>query len=164
MPDEFVQALNCAMPKKMKKIKLLVGADHAGFELKTILLDFLSGLGVRWEDVGTFSGQSVDYPDFAFEVARRVASGEAAFGLLICGTGVGMSITANRLAGIRAALCNDIFTARMSRAHNNANILALGSRVVGAGLAQAIVQTFLETPFEKGRHQRRIKKMEGGCC
>lgn len=143
---------------------MLVGADHAGFELKNNLLDFLSSRGVLWEDVGTFSGESVDYPDYAFEVARRVASGEAAFGLLICGTGIGMSITANRLTGIRAALCNDLFTARMARAHNNANILALGSRVVGAGLAEAIVLTFLETAFEKGRHQRRIKKMEGGCC
>jgi RpiB/LacA/LacB family sugar-phosphate isomerase len=152
------------MPKKQAKITILVGADHAGFELKTILLDFLTGRGITWEDVGTFSDASVDYPDFAFEVARRVASGQAKFGLLICGTGIGMSITANRVPGIRAALCNDLFTAKMARAHNDANILALGSRVIGSGLAQAIVQTFLETDFEKGRHLRRIKKMEGSRC
>lgn len=141
----------------------MIGADHAGFELKAWLLSALSTPEIRWEDVGTFAGDSVDYPDFAFEVARGVASGRADFGLLICGTGIGMSITANRVAGIRAALCNDLYTARMARAHNNANILALGSRVVGSGLAQAIVQTFLSTPFEKGRHLKRIKKMEGGC-
>jgi ribose 5-phosphate isomerase B len=152
------------MPSRPKKTKMLVGADHAGFELKTNLLDFLASRGIPCEDVGTFSQESVDYPDFALAVARRVASGKTVFGLLICGTGIGMSITANRIPGIRAALCNDLFTARMARAHNDANILALGSRVVGTGLAQAIVQTFLETPFEKGRHLRRIKKMEGGCC
>ena len=141
----------------------MIGADHAGFELKTVLLDTLSAQGIRWKDVGTFGSESVDYPDFAFEVARGVASGRAVSGILICGTGIGMSIAANRVAGVRAALCNDLYTARMARAHNNANILALGSRVVGSGLALAIVQTFLETPFEKGRHRRRIKKMEGGC-
>jgi ribose 5-phosphate isomerase B len=151
------------MSKQPKKIKVLIGADHAGFELKTVILDYLSAQGFGWEDVGTFDKESVDYPDFAFKVAREVAEGRAAFGLLICGTGIGMSITANRVAGVRAALCNDLYTARMARAHNNANILALGSRVVGSGLAQAIVQTFLETPFEKGRHLRRIKKMEVGC-
>ncbi|OGP51403.1 MAG: ribose 5-phosphate isomerase B [Deltaproteobacteria bacterium RBG_13_43_22] len=142
---------------------LMIGADHAGFELKELLLKPLSAQGVRWKDVGTFSSESVDYPDFAFKVAQAVSKGRATFGLLICGTGIGMSITANRLSGVRAALCNDLYTARMARAHNNANILALGSRVVGFGLAQAIVQTFMETTFEKGRHLRRIKKMDGGC-
>jgi ribose 5-phosphate isomerase B len=105
----------------------------------------------------------VDYPDFAFKVAKTVSSGRVKSGILICGTGIGMSITANRLPGVRAALCNDLYTVRMARAHNNANILALGSRVVGSGLAQEIVLTFLETPFEKGRHLRRIKKMDKGC-
>jgi ribose 5-phosphate isomerase B len=151
------------MNKKKKKIDFMIGADHAGFELKELIRETLSGKGLRLEDVGTFSTESVDYPDFAIKVARAVADGRAKFGILICGTGIGMSITANRLAGVRAALCNDLFTARMARAHNNANILALGGRVVGPGLAQAIVQTFLETPFEKGRHLRRVKKMEGGC-
>jgi ribose 5-phosphate isomerase B len=151
------------MPEKKKKIDLMIGADHAGFELKETILKTLSAKGLRLEDVGTFSNESVDYPDFAIKVARAVADGRAKSGILICGTGIGMSITANRLSGVRAALCNDLYTARMSRAHNNANILALGSRVVGPGLAQAIVQTFLETPFEKGRHLRRVKKMEDGC-
>lgn len=140
----------------------MIGVDHAGFELKEELLKVLSAKGLRWEDAGTFDNESVDYPDFAFKVAQAVSSGRAALGLLICGTGIGMSIAANRVAGVRAALCNDLFTARMARAHNNANILAMGSRVVGPGLARAILQTFLETPFEKGRHLRRIKKLEGG--
>ena len=151
------------MTKKKKKIDLIIGADHAGFELKEFILKTFSAQGIRFEDVGTFSSESVDYPDYAIKVAREVASGRVKFGILVCGTGIGMSITANRLSGVRAALCNDLFTARMARAHNNANILALGSRVVGPGLAQAIVQTFLDTPFEKGRHLRRVKKMEGGC-
>ncbi len=142
------------------KIDLMIGADHAGFALKKTILEMLSAKGVRWKDVGTFSDESVDYPDFAFKVARAIASGQVKTGILICGTGIGMSITANRLPGVRAALCNDLYTVRMARAQNNANILALGSRVVGPGLAQEIVKTFLETPFEKGRHLRRIKKMD----
>lgn len=151
------------MPKPRKKIDLMIGVDHAGFELKDLIISFLAAKGVRWEDIGTFGAESVDYPDFAFKVAQAVSSGRAALGLLICGTGIGMSIAANRVSGVRAALCNDLFTARMARAHNNANILAMGSRVVGPGLALSIVETFLETPFEKGRHLRRIKKLEGGC-
>jgi ribose 5-phosphate isomerase B len=151
------------MLKLAKKMRVIVGADHAGFPLKNRLLDYLSAEGVGWEDAGTCSPESVDYPDFAIKVARAVQNDRAAFGLLICGTGIGMSITANRLAGVRAALCNDLYTARMARAHNDANILALGSRVVGSGLAQEIVKTFLETPFERGRHLRRVKKMESGC-
>jgi ribose 5-phosphate isomerase B len=151
------------MPKPHKKIDLVIGVDHAGFELKDLIISFLSAKGVLWEDIGTFGAESVDYPDFAFKVAQAVSSGRAALGLLICGTGIGMSIAANRVSGVRAALCNDLFTARMARAHNNANILAMGSRVVGPGLALSIVETFLGTPFEKGRHLRRIKKLEGGC-
>jgi len=141
----------------------MIGSDHAGFELKVYLHTFLTEKGLRWEDVGPFGLDSADYPDYAFKVAEAVSTGRAARGVLICGTGIGMSITANRVPGIRAALCNDLFTARMARAHNDANILAIGSRVIGPGLAQAILQTFLETPFEKGRHLRRIKKMEGRC-
>ena len=145
-----------------KKIDLMIGVDHAGVELKEFLLNTLSERGIRWEDIGTFGAESVDYPDFAFKVAQAVSSGRASLGLLICGTGIGMSIAANRVSGVRAALCNDLYTARMARAHNNANILTMGSRVVGPGLALSIVETFLETPFEKGRHLRRIKKLEGG--
>jgi ribose 5-phosphate isomerase B len=151
------------MPRTSKKVDLMIGSDHAGFELKVYLHTFLTEKGLRWEDVGPFGLDSVDYPDYAFKVAEAVSTGRAARGVLICGTGIGMSITANRVPGIRAALCNDLFTARMARAHNDANILAIGSRVIGPGLAQAILQTFLETPFEKGRHLRRIKKMEGRC-
>jgi ribose 5-phosphate isomerase B len=151
------------MPKPRRKIDLMIGVDHAGFELKELIIGFLSSKGVRWEDTGTFGAESVDYPDFAIKVARAVSSGRASLGLLICGTGIGMSIAANRVSGLRAALCNDLFTARMARAHNDANILTMGSRVVGPGLALSIVETFLETPFEKGRHLRRIKKLEGGC-
>jgi ribose 5-phosphate isomerase B len=151
------------MSKASKKIDLIMGSDHAGFELKDLLQKTLTNKGVRWEDIGAFGLESVDYPDYAFKVAQAVSSGRAVLGLLICGTGVGMSIAANRVPGARAALCNDLFTARMARAHNNANILAMGSRVVGPGLAQAILETFLETPFERGRHLRRVKKLEGGC-
>jgi ribose 5-phosphate isomerase B len=150
------------MLKKKNKIDLMIGADHAGFELKEFILKILSAKGIRWKDVGTFNDESVDYPDFAFKVAKAVSSGRVKTGILICGTGIGMSITANRLPRVRAALCNDLYTVRMARAHNNANILALGSRVVGSGLAREIVLTFLETPFEKGRHLRRIKKMDKG--
>ena len=151
------------MPEKKKKIDLMIGADHAGFELKAFILKTLSAKGVRWEDVGTFDEESVDYPDLAFKVAKAVSSGRVKKGILVCGTGIGMSITANRLQGVRAALCNDLYTVRMARAHNNANILALGSRVVGTGLAREIILTFLDTPFEKGRHLGRIKKMDKGC-
>jgi ribose 5-phosphate isomerase B len=151
------------MPEKKKKTDLLIGADHAGFDLKESILAVLSSLKIRWEDAGTFSKASMDYPDIAFKVAEAVKSGRARRGILVCGTGIGMSIAANRVPGIRAALCNDLFTARMARAHNNANILTMGSRVIGPGLAEMIVRTFLETPFEKGRHQRRVWKLEGGC-
>jgi ribose 5-phosphate isomerase B len=146
-----------------KKIELLIGSDHAGLELKKAISDYLTQRRIRWEDVGAFDQESVDYPDFAFKVAEAVSSGKAALGILICGTGIGMSIAANRFPRVRAALCNDLFTGRMARAHNNANILALGGRIVGTGLALEIVKTFLDTPFEKGRHQRRVKKLEALC-
>ncbi|MEW6185431.1 MAG: ribose 5-phosphate isomerase B, partial [Thermodesulfobacteriota bacterium] len=139
------------MPEKKKKTDLIIGADHAGFEMKETIQRLLSALKIHWEDAGTFSKDSVDYPDIAFKVAEAVKSGRARRGILVCGTGVGMSMAANKVPGIRAALCNDLFTARMARAHNNANILTIGSRVIGPGLAEMIVRTFLETPFEKGR-------------
>jgi ribose 5-phosphate isomerase B len=151
------------MRKKKIKTDLMIGADHAGFELKELILKILSAKGIRWEDVGTFNDESVDYPDFAFKVAQAVSKGLVKTGILICGTGIGMSIAANRWPGVRAALCNDLYSVRMARAHNNANILAMGGRVVGSGLAREIVLTFLETPFEKGRHVRRIKKLDQGC-
>lgn len=152
------------MTPRKRKTDLTVGADHAGYELKEAVLKLLSSMKIRWEDAGTHSKDPVDYPDVAFRVAEAVKSGRAKRGILICGTGIGMSIAANRIPGIRAALCNDLFTARMARAHNDANILTLGSRVVGSGLAEEIIRIFLETPFEKGRHRRRIVKLDGRLC
>ena len=136
-------------------MKWIVGADHAGLELKRHLVDVLRGLGDEVDDVGTHTGDSVDYPDFAVIVARRVAAGEGR-GLLVCGTGLGMSYAANRHPGVRAALCTNEYLARMARAHNDANVLAMGARVVGVGLAEEIVAVFLDTPFDGGRHARRV--------
>lgn len=143
----------------MSEKKLFIAADHAGFELKAALKDLIGEYGYEVVDLGTGDGASVDYPDYAAEVAERVQRGEG-IGVLVCGSGVGMSITANRYRGVRAALCTDPFTAKATRQHNDANILCLGSRVVGVGLAEAILRAFLETPFEGGRHQRRVEKIE----
>src|SRR5690606_3319165 len=133
---------------------------HAGFELKMRLVDALTADGHAVEDLGTHSPDSTDYPDWARQVADIVASCRSARGLLVCGTGVGMAIAANRRPGVRAAACNDLFTARLARAHNDANVLALGARVVAPALAEAILNVFLDTPFEGGRHQRRLAKMD----
>ena len=140
-------------------MKIAVGADHAGYRLKEHLARFLAELGHQVEDLGTHSGDSVDYPDFAAAVASRVAAKRADRGLLVCGTGVGVAISANKIEGIRAAACNDLFTSRKSREHNDANVLTLGARIVGEGLAEDIVRTFVETEFEAGRHQRRVEKI-----
>ncbi|MBF0474481.1 MAG: ribose 5-phosphate isomerase B [Deltaproteobacteria bacterium] len=142
--------------------KILIGADHGGYTLKESLKKFLSACGHEVIDVGTDSESSVDYPNYAMEVAKRVAADKTLTGILICGTGQGMCMVANRVRGVRAALCNELFTARMARAHNNANILTMGGRVVGPGLAEEIVSLFLNTPFEGGRHQRRIDLLEQG--
>lgn len=152
------------MAQRTNKTDLIIGADHAGFVLKETLLNFLSSLKIRWEDAGVHNQDPVDYPDIAFRVAEAVQSGRAKRGILICGTGIGMAIAANRFQGVRAALCNDLYTARMARAHNDANVLTMGSRVIGSGVAEEIVRTFLTTPFEKGRHRRRIGKLDGGFC
>jgi ribose 5-phosphate isomerase B len=149
-------------PKK-GKIELLLGADHGGVALKEALLPSLTARGIRWEDVGTFGTEPVDYPVPAGKVALAVSRGKVPRGILICGTGIGMAITANRFPRVRAAVCNDLFSAKMARAHNDANILALGGRMIGLGLALEILETFLDTPFEKGRHLRRIRKLEVGC-
>lgn len=141
-------------------MKLAMGSDHAGLELKTFLLDALRKNGHDIIDCGAFSPDSVDYPDFAGAVCDRVLSGEARLGILICATGVGISIAANKRKGIRAALCTSEFTARMSRQHNDANVLALGGMVVGKLLALAITETFLHEEFSRGdRHIRRIGKI-----
>ncbi len=140
-------------------MKIALGSDHAGFELKEDLRSFLGERQVEIFDLGTFSEAPVDYPDVAIKVAEKVSRGEVERGLLICGTGIGMSMVANRFAGVRAALCHDVYTARMSREHNNANILALGGRVIGKGLAREILKVWLETEFQGGRHEKRLDKI-----
>ncbi len=140
---------------------IAVGSDHGGFELKNAICRHLKARGLDFKDFGTYTDESCDYPDFGKAVAKAVASGEYEKGILVCGTGIGISITANKVRGIRAALCGDCFSAEATRLHNDANILALGARVTGEGLALKIVDTFLDTPFSNDeRHLRRIKKIE----
>ena len=138
-----------------------LGADHAGFPLKQDLKKWLVAEGHTVLDVGTHSPESVDYPDFAAAVARAVSAGEATSGVLVCGTGIGMAISANKVAGIRAAVCHDVETARLSRQHNDLNVLALAGRSTTPDSAVAIVRAWLETPFEGGRHERRLAKVAG---
>ncbi len=140
---------------------IAIGSDHGGFALKEEIKAHLDRRGLAWRDFGTDSAASCDYPVYARAVAKAVASGECERGILICGTGIGVSITANKQPGIRCALCGDCFSAQATRAHNDANVLALGARVVGAGLALMIVDTFLDTPFSNDeRHLRRISMIE----
>jgi ribose 5-phosphate isomerase B len=139
--------------------RLIAGSDHAGLNLRREAVRVAREKGFEVEDLGPFSGDSVDYPDYALKVAQAVATGKARFGLLVCGTGIGMSIAANKVRGVRAAHCCTEFEARMARAHNDANVLCLGERVNGLGLGSAIVAAFLEQPFEGGRHQRRVDKI-----
>ncbi|MEN3185903.1 MAG: ribose 5-phosphate isomerase B [Atribacterota bacterium] len=141
-------------------MKVLLGSDHAGVQLKEDLKIFIQSLGHEVEDYGVHTGESFDYPDVAIPLAKDVAEGRGARGILICGTGVGMSIAANKVKGIRAALCHDVFSARASREHNNANILTMGERVIGKGLAREIVKVWLETDFQGERHARRLEKIE----
>lgn len=140
-------------------MKIAVGSDHGGVELKEEIKKFLNEEGYEFKDFGTNSTGSCDYPDYALPVAEAVASKEYDLGILICGTGIGIGIAANKVPGIRAALCSDTFSAHATREHNNANILTLGQRVVGPGLAIDIVKTFLNTEFEGERHQKRIDKI-----
>ena len=143
-------------------MKIAIGCDHGGFELKKKIMAHLDARGLEYKDFGTYSDASCDYPIYGKAVAKAVASGECERGIVICGTGIGISITANKVPGIRAALCTDCFMAEATRQHNDANILALGGRVVGDGLALKIVDTFLDTPFSEGeRHIRRIAQIEG---
>lgn len=139
-------------------MKIYLGSDHAGFELKEFLKEQLSSAGHEIVDMGTDSTESVDYPDYAFAVAEQVA-GSDGLGILVCGTGIGMSIAANKVRGVRAACCSNIYEAVMARRHNNANVLCLGSRVLGAEHALAIAVEFLSNEFEGGRHDRRINKI-----
>jgi len=139
---------------------IAIGSDHGGYELKEAIKSYLDAENIPYRDFGTCSTESVDYSDIGLVVAKAVVSGECDMGIIICGTGIGISIAANKVPGIRAALCTDTYMARMAREHNNANVLALGGRVVGAGLALDIVKTFIETPFSnEDRHQRRIDKI-----
>lgn len=138
---------------------LIVGSDHAGLELKRELLGVAAELGYEVIDIGTHTSDSTDYPDYAHQVASAVRRGEG-LGLLVCGTGLGMSMAANRHAGVRAAVCGDVFSASMTRQHNDANLLCIGARVVGAGLAAEILKAFLSASFEGGRHERRVNKIE----
>lgn len=140
-------------------MKIVLGSDHGGFALKKEIAQFLAQAGHEVSDVGCHSEDSVDYPDFADKVCAEVIEGRALRGILVCGTGIGMSIAANRYRSIRAALCHESFTARMSREHNDANVLCLGDRVLGVAIALDIVKTWLETEFAGGRHQRRISMM-----
>lgn len=137
-------------------MKIAFGCDHGGYDLKGEIVTFLESLGHEIVDFGTVSNNSVDYPDFAKQVCAAVEKKECTCGILVCGTGIGMSMAANRNPAIRAALCHELYTAKMSREHNNANILCLGARVIGPGIALEIVRTWVETEFAGGRHQRRI--------
>ena len=141
-------------------MRIAIGADHAGFPLKEPTVRWLMERGYDVHDVGTFEeGVSVDYPDFAAKVGVAVANGEADFGVLFCGTGLGMAISANKVRGVRAVTCHDLVSARLSRQHNDANVLTMGGRVVAPELAEEVLATFLETRFDGGRHQRRVEEI-----
>lgn len=136
-----------------------LGSDHAGFKLKEEIKEYLDSIGEEYKDYGAYSQESVDYPDFAYKTSWAIVSGECDRGILICGTGVGISIAANKVKGIRAACCGDYFTAKHARLHNDANILCLGARVIGAGLAMELADVFIHTEFEGGKHAGRIGKI-----
>jgi ribose 5-phosphate isomerase B len=139
---------------------IAVGCDHGGFALKQEILSYLNKNGYEYQDFGTYDTESCDYPVYGEKVARAVASGACEKGLLFCGTGIGISLAANRVKGIRAVVCSEPYSAEMSRRHNNANVLCLGGRVVGPGLAEKIVETWLNTEFEGGRHARRVGMLD----
>ncbi len=149
--------------------KIAIASDHAGRELKEDLKEFLKSRGLEPVDMGTNGDESVDYPDYGIQVAEKVSKGEIKRGILICGTGIGMSIVANKFPRVRAALVCDVYTARMAKEHNDANILVIGGRIVGKGLAREMVSVWLDTEFSAGRHQRRLDKIReiedrvGGC-
>jgi len=140
-------------------VKIAISSDHGGNNLRKEIMDLLDELQIQYEDFGPKTTDSVDYPDYAKPVAEAVATGKADRGILICGTGIGMSIAANKVKGIRCALVHDVFSAKATRCHNDSNIIALGERVIGPGLAREIVKTWLNTDFEGGRHTRRVEKI-----
>jgi RpiB/LacA/LacB family sugar-phosphate isomerase len=143
----------------MDKIKIAIASDHAGREMKEDLKDYLQTIGVEVVDMGVNDDKSVDYPDYGIPLAERVSKGEVPRGVLVCGTGIGMSILANKFRGVRAALVNDVYTARMAKEHNDANILVIGGRIVGKGLAREMLRTWIDARFEGGRHQVRLDKI-----
>lgn len=144
----------------MEKLSIAIGSDHGGFALKQIVIKFLEANSYNYKDFGVYNGESIDYPLVAKAVANSVANGEFERGIIICGSGLGVAITANKVKGIRAVTCHDTYCARMSRAHNDANILTMGGRVVGTDVACDIVKVWLESDFEGGRHQKRIDMIE----
>ncbi|EEO6564809.1 ribose 5-phosphate isomerase B [Listeria monocytogenes] len=138
-------------------MKIAIGNDHVGIELKPVIVAYLQDLGHEVDDFGAFSNERTDYPEYGKKVAESVAAGKSDLGILICGSGVGISIAANKVKGIRAVVCSEPYSAKLSREHNNTNILAFGSRVVGAELAKMIVQNWLDAEFEGGRHAKRVE-------
>jgi ribose 5-phosphate isomerase B len=149
-----------AKSNEQQAMNIILGSDHAGFDLKEKIRKFLSEKGYNVKDVGTFSHESADYPLIAKEVAKNIAEKKFSRGILLCGSGIGMSITANRFKNVRAALCHNLYTVELSRKHNDANILVLGGRILGAGLALEMVEIFLHTDFEGGRHLRRLEEID----
>jgi ribose 5-phosphate isomerase B len=144
-------------------MKFYIATDHAGYAVKAFVKEYIRSLGHEIIDLGPDSADRVDYPDYAHKCAKSVTADKGSFGIVICGTGIGISIAANKVEGIRAALCHDAYTAAMSRAHNDANILAFGERVVGKGVIESIIDAFCTTEFEGGRHAGRVNKIEEGC-
>lgn len=138
---------------------IYIGSDHAGFELKQSVIEYLKKNNIDFTDVGCYNMQSMDFPDIAQEVCKAIIDSKAEKGILICGTGIGISIAANKFKGIRAALCSDTFSAKCTRLHNDANVLCMGGRVIGPGLALEITEVFLKTEFEGGRHLKRLEKI-----
>ena len=141
-------------------MKIAVGSDHGGIHLKNHIREYLTAKGIEVLDCGTYTEESTDYPDYAAKVCQAINTGEVERGILVCGTGIGIGIAANKIAGIRAALCHDTFSAHACREHNDANILTMGERVIGPGLANDIVAIFMKTEFEGGRHARRVEKIK----
>jgi ribose 5-phosphate isomerase B len=151
--------MEASVKSPVEKPRIALGADHAGFQAKEAIKNYLQSAGYTVSDAGTWSQDSVDYPDFAIEVARRVQQGRDALGILVCGTGIGMAMAANKIGGIRAAVAHDTLTARMSREHNDANVLAIGARILSEHQIIEVTQSFLGAEFAGGRHQRRVDKI-----
>ncbi len=157
--DDYPKPYNI-MNRDLKINKIVIASDHAGFELKENLKECLKGDGIEIEDLGPGNTDRVDYPDYGIKLAQAVSDDENLNGIVICGTGIGMSIVVNRFPKVRGTLCSDVYTAKLCREHNDSNVLILGGRVVGKGLANEIVKTWLNTPFEGGRHSKRLEKID----